>query len=175
MTSLTEYLKKQSSRQLVRLILSLANKYPEVGQYLRVMIDPQMEEEAVNVYKKQVQQEFFPKRRYGKARLSVARKPIADFRKISKNTHHLIDILLHYVEQGVKYTNAYGDIDEPFYDSMESMYDDALKLIEKYELYEEFDVRCKKIVTDTDGIGWGFHDNLRDMYEGCFDNHIEED
>lgn len=170
MRSLATYLQKQSSTQLAQFILSLAKKYPEVGQYLRILEDPQAELESVNVYKKKVQQEFFPKRGYGNARLSVARKPIADFRKISKDAHHLIDILLHYVEQGVKYTNTYGDIDEPFYDSMESMYNDALKLIEKYALYEEFDTRCKKIVIDTDGIGWGFHDNLSDMYEGCFDD-----
>jgi hypothetical protein len=37
--------------------------------------------------------------------------------------------MLFYVEMGVRYTNQYGDINESFYTSMESMYENATKHI----------------------------------------------
>ena len=37
--------------------------------------------------------------------------------------------MIQYVENGVKFTNAFGDIDEPFYYSMESMFEKALEYI----------------------------------------------
>lgn len=76
--------------------------------------------------------------------------------------------MFYYVEQGVKYTLEYGDIDEPFYNSMESMYYNALELIKKDCLFDQFSSRCQKIVSDTLGIGWGFHDALEDLYKVYF-------
>ena len=37
----------------------------------------------------------------------------------------------YYIEQGVQYTLSYGDIDEPFYESIESVYEDSLDLIKE--------------------------------------------
>ena len=85
----------------------------------------------------------------------------------------LADIMLFYVEMGVKFTNAYGDIDEAFYCSMESMYEQAIKYICEQGLQEQFISRCAKIVEDTDGIGWGFNDTLYALYNeylGQYDN-----
>ena len=69
-------------------------------------------------YKEIITNEFFPKRGYGKARLSVAKKAINDFKKISDKFSLIVEIMLHYVEQGVDFTDQYGDIDSPFYDSI---------------------------------------------------------
>jgi hypothetical protein len=74
------------------------------------------------------------------------------------------------VEQGVDYTNEYGDIDERFYSSIESSFESAMELIKKERLYQEFQARCLKIVEKTDGIGWGFHDCLGDLYYSTFKN-----
>ncbi len=78
--------------------------------------------------------------------------------------------MLFYVEQGVKFTNAYGDIDEPFYNSMEGMYGKAVEWIVKYEMQYVFEERCMRIVEDASGIGWGFYDTLSDIYSGAFNN-----
>ena len=77
--------------------------------------------------------------------------------------------MLFYVEMGVAFTNQYGDINEPFYASMEVVYDDALKFILLHGLREQYNKRCRKIVSDTNSIGWGFHDGLSDMYHDVFD------
>jgi hypothetical protein len=78
-------------------------------------------------------------------------------------------MMLFYVEQGVKFTNAYGDINEAFYNSMESMFDKAVELIRKQDLKELFQQRCQKIVGDTYDIGWGFYDTLSEIYNDAFE------
>ena len=45
-----------------------------------------------------------------------------------------IDIMLFYIEQGVKFTLAYGDINEAFYSSMEGMYEKALSAMNKLDV-----------------------------------------
>lgn len=59
-------------------------------------------------------------------------------------------------------------IDETFYNSMESMYERAVKYVVRHGLQGQFEERCRRIVTDTTGMGWGFHDRLSDIYEEHF-------
>jgi hypothetical protein len=119
-------------------------------------------------YKSVVRNEFFPARGFGEARLSIARKAVNDYKKVSDSHEGLIDLMLFYVEMGVRYTNAYGDINESFYSSMESMYERATKHIAEHNLRDQFQQRCRRIVSDTSGIGWGFHDTLCDIYNDYF-------
>ena len=111
-----------------------------------------------------VTKEFFPERGFGKMRLSVARKAVNDFNKLSNNPVEITDIMLHYVEQGALFTAEYGEIDEPFYNSMEGMYGDALRFIFKNSLIDSFRDRCEEIIEDATE-GWGFRDGLRALYE----------
>ncbi|MCY6354187.1 hypothetical protein [Clostridium sp. ZS2-4] len=60
-----------------------------------------------------------------------------------------------------------GDIDESFYNSIESMYQSVVNAINKHNNSEIFNIlgnRLKAVVDDTSGIGWGFHDELSIMY-----------
>ena len=80
---------------------------------------------------------------------------------------HYIDLQLYYIECGVEFTNTYGDIDEPFYNSMERMYRDvinALNTLSDDSMTQMFYDRLKAIVEDTSDIGWLFHDGLRDTF-----------
>ena len=79
--------------------------------------------------------------------------------------------MLYYVEIGVKYTVEYGDINEAFYNSMDSMYSGAVKYIDQHGMQEQFEERCRKIVEDTSDIGWGFHDGLGDIYASYFEDY----
>ena len=51
---------------------------------------------------------------------------------------------------------------------MESMFESTLKFIQKQNLGKDFKARCRKIVDDTDGIEWGFHDQLGYLYDFYF-------
>ena len=88
---------------------------------------------------------------------------ITAFKRICNVPAKLIDLQLYYVECGIEFTNMLGDINESFYNSMAGMYETVVKSLIKSEdlkLIEEFMPRLQEAVTDTDTIGWGFHDDL---------------
>ena len=98
--------------------------------------------------------------------MAVAKKAITEFKKLSNDKNSIAELMIFYVETGVRYTDCYGDIDEPFYMSMESMYERTLKYIVSNDLIDKFNDRCLKIVNDTTNVGWGFHDQLCEIYYG---------
>lgn len=119
-------------------------------------------------YRKTIKQVFNPDRGFPSLSLRSARKALNDFRKASANPEAIVDMMLYYVEQGVICTNEYRDIHEAFYNSLEGVFEDAVGLINKMgnpEITEAFRPRIKRIVTDTSGTGWGFHDFLSDVYD----------
>ncbi len=172
LTELKQYLKNSSKEELINDISELFKRFDLVKDYYQIKLSPQEEKQVSAKYKKIIENEFFPTRGFGKAKLSVAKKAVTEYKKIAKTPVGVADIMLFYVEQGVKFTNAYGDIDEPFYNSMESMYETAVKWIVKYKIQDVFSLRCARIVEDTADIGWGFHDTLRDIYSNAFNNEI---
>lgn len=111
-----------------------------------------------------IENEFFPAQGLPKSRLSVARKAITDSKKLGFPPQAIADLMLFYVETGVRFTNEYGDIDEPFYTSMENMYRDAMNYINKQRLQELYQNRAHAIVQDSANTGWGFHDTLADFF-----------
>lgn len=169
---LKQYLQQKSQVELVAEIAELFSKFKAVKDYYQAHLSSAggMDTALVAKYKAIILKEFFPTRGsgYNLPRLSVARKAVSDYKKVSDSPQALADLMLFYVETGVRFTNSYGDIDEPFYNSMESMYERAVQLILKSELQDEFDERCKQIVYNTSGLGWGFHDSLSDIYHSHF-------
>ena len=155
-------LNKLDKEELVKHISELYKKYKPVKEYFDFYINPD-ERKLLEQYKEKVTEGFFPKRGY-QLKLSISRKAINDFKKLGTSAESLADLLLHFVENGVEFTNEYGDIDENFYTSVENTYSNALELIDKNRLLDKFEKRAYKIVSDTDGIGWGFHDYLGDLY-----------
>lgn len=157
-------LKGSSKEELIKEIVELFKKNSFVKDYYILKYDAESNSSVLDKHKAIVENEFFPKRGFGKARLSVARKSITEFKKLSQDKIQLAELMIFYVEMGVKFTNSYGDIDEPFYLSMESMYDKVVKFIINAKLEDLFNHRCLEIVNDTAGIGWGFHDQLSEIY-----------
>ncbi|NET55422.1 MAG: hypothetical protein F6K47_04295 [Symploca sp. SIO2E6] len=51
---------------------------------------------------------------------------------------------------------------------MEGMYEKAVANIVKQGLQDMFLGRCRRIVEETSGTGWGFHDALSDIYDEAF-------
>ena len=118
-------------------------------------------------YRNAIRAEFNPSRGFPRLNLRAARKALNDFKKACKDPATVADLMIYYVEQGVICTRTYGDIDERFYNSLESVYADAAKLLTNTadaELIERFRPRMYQIVRKTSEIGWGFHDELIDIY-----------
>jgi hypothetical protein len=165
--NIKEYLAGKSKDELMREIIVLSKNIPIVQEYYSNVLGKS--EEVVDKYKKMIKQEYFPARGFGDARAGVVRKILSNFKKISKSDDDLINLLIYHVEQGVKFTKDYGDIDERFYASIESSFDFAMNLVKTDESFQKYKERCLKIVNDSDGIGWGFHDFLADLYYETFE------
>jgi hypothetical protein len=70
-----------------------------------------------------------------------------------------------YVENGTRFTHEFGDIDERFYNSVESALEELAALLrgEARGMYPQFRDRLARVEQKTDGIGWGFHDFVVDV------------
>jgi hypothetical protein len=157
-------LQELTKEELIKSIVDLYKKSEFVKDYYASKYADGSNLSILIKHKKVIENEFFPARGHGQGRLIVAKKAITEFNKLSDNKKSMAELMLFYVEVGVKYTDCYGDIDEPFYLSMESMYERAMKHIMSNNLIAEFNDRCLKIVNNTVNMGWGFHDRLCEIY-----------
>jgi Family of unknown function (DUF6155) len=154
-------------KNLIELISEIYRKDKNVQEFFEYYLKPD-ETKLFEKYKTQVREGFYPKR--GDAlRLSVARQAISNFKKFEPSKELLADLMLYYVECGVEFTNDFGDINESFYTSIAAMFRSALDLISREGNSDRFKERATKIVRDSDGIGWGFSDDVGDCYHEYYD------
>ena len=161
--NLKKFLNTLSKEELIKHIIELDKKFKPVQEYYQLFLTNDIEA-VVRKYKLVIENEFFPQRGEPKMRFSVARNAILEAKKLGLPPEDMADLMLFYVETGVAFTIAYGDIDEPFYNSMESMYIQVLKFMSIEGLLGHFQIRAEAIVDRTADTGWGFHDTLGDFY-----------
>lgn len=101
-------------------------------------------------------------------RFREAKKVITEYRKSTGDLRGTLDLMLTYIERGHQFTLDFGDIDDPFYTTLENMLERfAMELRRspaKYELYEQFSSRLMAIRRQTD-IGWGYGDFVRETID----------
>jgi len=163
-TELKKHLKDATKEELLKDIVDIYKKNEFVKDYYVSKYSADSRSLVLAKYKEIIEYEFFPEKGFGKARLSVAKKSITEFKKISNDKTSIAELMIFYVENGVNYTECYGDIDQQFYHSMENMYERLLKFIVDNGLVDVFNDRCLKIVSDTQNMGWGFHEQLCEIY-----------
>lgn len=161
-TELKTKLNKLDKDMLIDLVTDLYKKNKSVKEFLDFYVNPDAKE-LFNKYRDKVYEAFYPKRG-DRLRLAEGKKAISEFKKLGTSKELLADLMLFYTETGVKCTNEYGDIDEPFYNSVAGVYSNALTLMRKEKILDKFNARARKIVDDTRGIGWGFYDELSSIY-----------
>ena len=121
--------------------------------------------EALEKYRAKIVEQFYPKRGEAKLKLSEARKAIRDYRKATGNVPGTAELMMTYVENGAEFTHDYGDIDERFYNSVESALDELATLLlhEAQELYPQFSDRLARVEHISGDIGWGFHEYIAEV------------
>jgi len=160
--SIKTELSKLEKSALIEIISDLYKKNKSVQEYLNFYIKPD-EDGLFEKYRAKVYEAFYPKRGFG-YNLKQGKQSITDFKKLGPSVESLADLMLFYVETGVKFTGDFGDMDEAFYNSMESTYANALKIIYKERLMDVFKKRSIQILNDTQDMGWGFHDSLSEIF-----------
>jgi len=172
LTDIKKELKKLDKNKIIDLVADLYKKNKSVKEFFDFYVNPD-ERELFNKYRDKVFEAFYPKRGYS-YKLKDGKQAISDFKKLGPSSDLLADLMLFYVETGVKFTNDYGDIDEGFYSSMEKTYVAVLTLMEKENLLDKFAGRASKVVISTSGMGWGFHDYLCDIHSQFYADFFDE-
>jgi len=100
-------------------------------------------------------------------RFSVGKKAISDYFKATKDEIGQLELMIYYVEMGNQFTIDYGDIDEQFYSSLESMFNRILSLIEKQtkNIQKQYLPRLENIVYSVRNTGWGYYDYLSETLD----------
>lgn len=172
-TQIKKELSKLPNEELIDIICRLCKSSKEAASLVNLILgNDSILDDALAEAKKKIRNQFFTKRGFGRLNLNAAKSEITAFKRICKVPAKLIDLQLYYVECGIEFTNMLGDINESFYNSMSGMYETAVNSLintEDLKLIEEFMPRLKQAVDDTDGIGWGFHDDLYYTFSGLDD------
>lgn len=167
-TQIKKELSKLPDKELIDIICRLCKSSKEAADLVNLILgNDSILDDALAEAKKKIQNQFFPKRGFGRLNLAAAKSEITAFKKICNVPAKVIDLQLYYVECGIEFTNMLGDINESFYNSMAGMYETVANSLMKagdLKLIEEFMPRLQQAVDDTGGIGWGFHDDLYDTF-----------
>lgn len=140
----------------------------QVQESYSLKVNPDNEVLLLEEYKDQIIQQFFPNRGMDVLNYKVLKKLVSDFEKVAVKKSSIVELLLCYAENGVDFTNSYGDIDGKFYNNIENIYEKALKLIAENDLEETYYLICKSIMNDSSGIGWGFGDWMDELFYDYF-------
>ena len=85
LNQLKQHLRNCAQEELITDVAELFKRFPSVKEYYQIKLYPQSEPKVLAKYKKTIEDEFFPARGFGKARLSIAKKAISDYRKVCDN------------------------------------------------------------------------------------------
>jgi len=161
-------LSKKDNRELLKLIAdlySLSDKNRTFIQARYSLIDP------LKPYKEIISRSLYPDPMENESlKLGVGRKAISEYKKAVGDPSGVLELSIHYIECGHNFTLAYGDIDEQFYDSLESMFDKVLKLVKQFdlEIIDKYFPRLLSLANEVSGIGWGHYDYLITELEEAF-------
>jgi hypothetical protein len=154
-------------KELIKIVGEMYKLNADNKIFLTSRLGLAVAEPQIEHYRRAICHEFNPERGLPKLNVSVARRALNAFRKACTDPAVVADLMLYYVEQGVACTLQYGDINAGFYSSLESAFVEAIQVIRQtgdVEIIEQFRPRLEEIMTDTQGIGWGFHDYLEEVY-----------
>jgi hypothetical protein len=167
-TEVKNILKEKSRDELLELLIESYKTIPLLKEYISVKYGSQENiEKILETYKGKIYDVFFPKNMKTQFKIGDAKKAVNEFKKLCSNEKLNIELMLYYVEIGIEFTNTYGDINEAFYNSVAAMYAAVVSAINKQddsEIYINLNDRLKAVVENTNGIGWGFYDELNDIY-----------
>jgi Family of unknown function (DUF6155) len=158
-----------SQRELLNLIRDLYALHPEVRDF----INARFVVSAANLkpYQQTIQEALYPDVIHGED-LDLARgqKAIRDYQKATNDPIGTLDLILHYVESGTQFATTYGYGDEYFFESLDEMFTQAVKVLQQSgrEIVDKFLPRLKTIVHEADHIGWGYGDAISETFEQAF-------
>jgi hypothetical protein len=84
----------------------------------------QRDEALLEKYRQRIKKNFLTADEWGRPQfpdMETAAQSVDDYRQLTGDILGTLDLMLTYVETGTGFTADFGDIDEPFYDALETM------------------------------------------------------
>ena len=91
---LKAYLANKSEKELTREITDLYQQFSGVKDFYNLQMSAEGANDILAKHKTIIKDQFLPKRGFGDARLSVARKSVMDFKKLVGVHENLVDLAL---------------------------------------------------------------------------------
>lgn len=164
-SAIRKHLSAQSREALLALVKDLYDASSGNRNFLHARVQVEAGGgTALEKYQRTIIEQFYPSRGFGKLKLAEARKAIRDYRNATGDLTGTIDLMLTYVENGTRFTCDFGDINEAYYNSLESVLHEMTQLLRNEEpaLYPQFRERILQLDVYADRIGWGYGDALRE-------------
>jgi hypothetical protein len=157
-----DILVKQDKSEIIKLVkeLYLLNRANKDYFHTKFqLIDP------MEYYKDMIESNICPELNRP-TRLGEAKKAITQYKKAVGDFLGELELMVFYVECGTSEIVQFGDMYEAFYDSLESMFGKITTKLQKSDIKIQklFMPRLKKIISDSQGTGWGYCDALADMF-----------
>lgn len=169
-------LSRCSERDLLGLVadlysLSKGNKDFLEARFLR-------NDRALVRYKAQIKRYLAPNEPWKENQrigLKEAKKAMSDYKKASGDEWGALELMVYYVECGTDFLCEFGDTYEQYYNSLESVFENALKLMKKSALpdIQGFVDRLIKVVHKARHMGWGYFDNISAMLQEAYPDDVK--
>lgn len=172
-TELKKHLVSLSKEQIIEQVLALYGTCKPAKEYFDYYLHPD-EKGQFEKYKAIVINEFYSQSKsgFGKMRFSVAKKAIADFRKLNPSPELLGDLMLVLPESAWEVSFNSSDLWEQFYESAVNNYEAALKFLQKHNLLKQFQLRCQQCVKHSKYCGYGYEDLMHQLYDEYYQKQI---
>ncbi len=169
--TLKKHLQMMSKEEVVDFMLEVYQNSKQAKEFIEYKLNPN-EKEQLEKYRKVIIEEFYPAKstREPKTRFSICKKAIAEFKALKPDPKLIADLMMTLSETACKFTYDYGEVWEQFYDSTSNNYISALKYIQKNGLLATFKQRSKNCVKYSKHGGFGFEDNITDLYHEYYRN-----
>lgn len=111
---LKKYLNTMSQKELEEEIVNLFKTFPAVKEFYSSRLNPASDAEILEKYKKKITKEFLPVGNSFSLKYKNCRDAIKEFQKVCENKRMAAELMFHYADEGIGFTEDYGDIDEQF-------------------------------------------------------------
>ena len=171
---LRKYLKELNKKELEDEIVHIFKNFSSVKEYYSSIINPEFNKTLLEKHKKMIVKEFIPVGNRFSLSYKTCRDVIKDFKKVCKQKDLVADLMFYYAEVGIEFTNTFGDIDEQFYNNIETAYENSLIYVFDNNIEDDFRYKAYNLMEEGQGIGWGFSDFLADTYYNFYQDDDDE-
>lgn len=159
----------KNKEELIQIINNLYKSSKQSEKYLDTVFGGLDESKLYWEYCEKIRLIFFPKRWLG-YNLSKARNVFNEYSKLPVSDESKWKLALCFAENWIRFTKEFGDIDEPFYNSIESIYEKWLSLLKKADCLKQHKQYAYDLMNSTCDFWWGFYDTLSDTYDEYYNN-----